>query len=252
MAWSIADVARMARTTSRTLRHYHQIGLLEPAHIGDNGYRYYEREQLLRLQHIMLLRELDLDLATIADILAGQQEPAVALRSHQRRIAREQQRLARLQRTLDRTLAHIEKGIPMPAEDYFDAFGEKQQAYERELIDTLGDDVKPHIEESRQNLSGWSKDDFDTAMGAWHEGLHRLADRMRAGEPADADGVQQVIAGHRAWLTQFWTPDAASYAGLGEMYASDERFRNQIDAVAPGLADYLRDAMAVHAQTAMR
>ncbi len=251
MAWSIAEVARMARTTSRTLRHYHQIGLLEPAWIGENGYRYYQREQLLRLQQILLLRELDIDLETIGEILAGQQDTVDALRAHQRRIAREQRRLDRLQRTLGRTLAHIERGDTMPAEDYFEAFGERQLEHERELVERFGDDARSHIEESRRNLAGWSRNDFASANDAFRDMLARLAERMRAGDDADAPDVQAIIAGHRAWLTQFWTPDPASYTGLGEMYASDARFREQIDAVTPGLAGYLRDAMKVHAGTAM-
>lgn len=41
MAWSIADVARMSGATSRTLRHYGEVGLLAPAYIGSNGHRYY-------------------------------------------------------------------------------------------------------------------------------------------------------------------------------------------------------------------
>lgn len=40
------------------LRHYDLIGLLAPASVGGNGYRYYELEQLLRLQQILTLREL--------------------------------------------------------------------------------------------------------------------------------------------------------------------------------------------------
>lgn len=50
MAWSIAEVASMSKVTARTLRHYDDIGLLRPAYVGANGYRYYEQEQLLRLQ----------------------------------------------------------------------------------------------------------------------------------------------------------------------------------------------------------
>ena len=42
MAWSIAEVARMSKVTSRTLRHYDEIGLLPPAWIGSNRHRYYE------------------------------------------------------------------------------------------------------------------------------------------------------------------------------------------------------------------
>lgn len=71
MAWAISDVARMSKVTSRTLRHDDDIGLLTPAYVGVNGYRCYEQEQLLRLQQILLLRELGLGLDTIAGVLAG-------------------------------------------------------------------------------------------------------------------------------------------------------------------------------------
>lgn len=42
MEWSIQDLARIAGTTSRTLRHYGHRGLLEPSRVGRNGYRYYD------------------------------------------------------------------------------------------------------------------------------------------------------------------------------------------------------------------
>ena len=42
----------MSKVTSRTLRHYDDIGLLRPSQVGSNGMRYYERDQLLRLQQI--------------------------------------------------------------------------------------------------------------------------------------------------------------------------------------------------------
>lgn len=79
MAWSIAEVARMSRVTSRTLRHYDDIGLLRPAYVGSNGYRYYAREQLLRLQEILLMRELGLGLDVIGQVLDGQQHRVAAL-----------------------------------------------------------------------------------------------------------------------------------------------------------------------------
>src|ERR1044072_9902791 len=92
MAWSIAQVAKMSKVTSRTLRHYDDIGLLPPARVGSNGYRYYEREQLLRLQQILLLRELGLDLATIGKVVDGQNDPIDALRQHHRRLLRSEER----------------------------------------------------------------------------------------------------------------------------------------------------------------
>lgn len=69
--WSIQELARSAGTTSRTLRHYGELGLLEPSRVGSNGYRYYDQTSLLRLQRILLLRELGLSLSAIAEVLDG-------------------------------------------------------------------------------------------------------------------------------------------------------------------------------------
>ena len=46
MELSIAEVARTAGTTSRTLRHYDDVGLLPPTRVGANGYRYYDEAAL--------------------------------------------------------------------------------------------------------------------------------------------------------------------------------------------------------------
>ncbi len=72
MFWSITELAGMSGVTSRTLRHYDGIGLLKPAHVGSNGYRYYEDDQLLRLQQILLLREFGVGLADVAAALDAQ------------------------------------------------------------------------------------------------------------------------------------------------------------------------------------
>jgi DNA-binding transcriptional MerR regulator len=60
MDWSIQEVARLAGTTSRTLRHYGDTGILEPSRIGSNGYRYYDEQALARFQCILMLRNLGL------------------------------------------------------------------------------------------------------------------------------------------------------------------------------------------------
>ena len=67
--WSIQEIARLAGTTSRTLRHYDDIGLLPPTRIAHNGYRHYDAPALVRLQRILLLRELGLGLPQIAEVL---------------------------------------------------------------------------------------------------------------------------------------------------------------------------------------
>ena len=68
MRYTIKEIAGLAGVTTRTLRYYDQIGLLLPAEIGDNGYRYYNQDSLLKLQQILFFRELDVPLSEIQRI----------------------------------------------------------------------------------------------------------------------------------------------------------------------------------------
>lgn len=47
--WTVKQVSRLTGLTVRTLHHYDQIGLLKPAFVAENGYRYYNRVNLVRL-----------------------------------------------------------------------------------------------------------------------------------------------------------------------------------------------------------
>ena len=67
--YTVAELARLAGISVRTLHHYDEIGLLKPAFTGQNRYRYYGRDELLRLQQILVYRELDIPLGDIAALL---------------------------------------------------------------------------------------------------------------------------------------------------------------------------------------
>lgn len=242
MRWSTAEVARMARVSSRTLRHYDHVGLLPPARTGHGGLRFYERPQLRRLQHIMLLRELGLGLDDIARVLDGGDETA-ALRRHHRRLLAEAARLTQLADTVARTIDEREDGTTMPAEDLFTGFA--ADPYAEEARELYGDEAV----EAQRRAASW---DGDTAgsVKAEGDGIHRdLAALMAAGSAVDALDVQSVVARHHAWVCHFWTPGRDAYTGLGQLYVDDERFTATIDATAPGLAVFLRDAIAAYART---
>ena len=68
----------MSGVTTRTLRHYDAIGLLTPARTGPDGRRFYQTGELLRLQQILLLRELGLGLADIAAANDSEQDTLTA------------------------------------------------------------------------------------------------------------------------------------------------------------------------------
>jgi len=76
-----------------------------------------------------------------------------------------------------------------------------------------------------------------------------LTELLRANVAVDDQRVQLLIDKHSAIVAQFWTPDAQSYAGLGQMYVDTPDFRARYDAYDPGLAEFKRDAMEVYANT---
>ena len=68
--FAIGEFAGLGRVSVRMLRHYDAIGLLTPARTDpDTGYRYYEADQLRRLNRIIALKELGLGLEKVAAIL---------------------------------------------------------------------------------------------------------------------------------------------------------------------------------------
>ncbi|NUT98216.1 MAG: MerR family transcriptional regulator [Saccharothrix sp.] len=250
MAWSIAQVARMSKVTSRTLRHYDSIGLLEPAWIGGNGYRYYEREQLLRLQQILLLRDLGLNLDTVAEVLDGRHRTVDVLRNHQEWLHAEQERLARLSETVARTIEELEGGEhTMKMEELFDGFDADRQArYEAELVERYGEGVQEHIDESKRRAQSWTKADADSFMAEWQAIAGAFGELFDAGAAPDAPEVQEVTDRHHRWICLSWTPNRESYTGLGQLYVDAPDFKVQFDAHAEGFAEWVRDAIAAYAQ----
>lgn len=140
--YTVKQLAELSGVSVRTLHHYDAIGLLTPAYVGDNGYRYYGENELLRLQQILLHRELGFPLKEIAAIL---DEPGfdrlAALETHKTRLEAEAERYRRLVRTIDRTIAEIkgrraQEDWKMKHADLYSGFApEKQEEYEHWLAD---------------------------------------------------------------------------------------------------------------------
>ncbi|MGW7369703.1 MerR family transcriptional regulator [Streptomyces sp. NPDC054841] len=252
MAWSIADVARMSGVTSRTLRHYDEIGLLPPAWIGSNGHRHYEEADLLRLQQILLMRELDVGLREIRAVLDSQADQVAVLREHHQRLLAERDRLETLARTVGRTIAELEEGkdnndmakINRP-ENLFEGFepsrsGTKAEAEVRERWPEAW-------EQSRQAVDKMTAEDTERWQREATAQMIRIAEFMVAGTPVADPAVQAEVDAHYQGVCRFWTPNAAAYKGLAQTYADDPEFRANFDKIADGLADYQRDAMVVYA-----
>ncbi|MBF6328596.1 MerR family transcriptional regulator [Nocardia transvalensis] len=248
--WSIQELAKAAGTTSRTLRHYGQLGLLPPSRIGANGYRYYDQDSLVRLQRILLLRELGLGLPVIAEVLAGEQDAAAALRTHLNLLRQEQDRIARQIASVHTTLRKTEAGEPLMADEVFDGFDHTQ--YKDEVIERWGREAYESGDRWWRSLSEEEKQQFGQTA------LDIAADYGRAfneGLSPDSDEVQAITRRHYDWIVVGWQgrrPTAEAFTGLGEMYVADPRYGQNYDKYGTGTAELVRDAMRVYAETRLQ
>jgi hypothetical protein len=77
----------------------------------------------------------------------------------------------------------------------------------------------------------------------------RMAEFMTAGTDVGDTAVQaEVDAAYQA-VAQMWTPNAEAFKNLGQMHVDDPRFAATYNTIAPGLAEYYRDAMVVYADS---
>ncbi|MCU1633171.1 MAG: MerR family transcriptional regulator [Micrococcaceae bacterium] len=225
----IAAVARLAGTTSRTLRHYGDIGLLDATRVGANGYRYYDSAALVRLQRILLLRSLGLPLPVIRDVIddGRSDSPASALRAHLDHLRGEQQRLDLQISAVLTTVEALERGDgPMP-ERMFSGFDHTR--YEREVVDRWGQDAYGQA-------NSWWRGKSDDERAEFQRDVADLTARWIAaasrGASPDSDEAQRLAERHLAWLSDVpGVPRAQDGSlseeylrGLGDMYVADPRF----------------------------
>jgi DNA-binding transcriptional MerR regulator len=242
MEWSIQEIARAAGTTSRTLRHYGHVGLLPPTRTGANGYRYYDQDSLVRLQRILLLRELGLGLPAIAGVLDGQPDTVAALESHLRLLEAERARIDRRIASVRTTLQKTRNGEPLMPSEALDGFDHTQ--YQDEVTERWGREAYQRADRWWSSLSEAEKRDFQQTQ------LDIAADfgaAARAGLAADSDEVQAITARHVRWLSATTDPTPGYLTGIGQMYVDDERFGRNYDRHAPGTAILIRDALRVYA-----
>lgn len=239
---SIQQVARVAGTTSRALRHYDRIGLLHPSSVGANGYRMYDTDALVRLQRILLLRDMGVGLAQIGEILERHADEAGSLRTHLGWLEQERRRIERQISAVASTVDAIENGRDPMTENMFDGFDHTQ--HQEEVERRWG-------AETYASSDRWWRSLSDEERAAFQEETRALAADWAAaaeeGEDPRSARAQELAERHVAWLSASPTPardpeQLHGYVrGLGDMYVADPRFGANYGGEAG--ASFVRDAL---------
>lgn len=250
--FTVGEVARIAHVTVRTLHHYDDIGLLRPTGRTSGGYRTYSTADLSRLQQIRFYRELQFGLEDIAAMLADPDTTAEDHLRRQHRLLRQQitQRQALLV-ALEKEMEARRMGMSLTPEEQFEVFGTDKVGGEwAEEAEQRWGDTEP-FRESRRRTAAYTKQDWQQLKAESDDALQRFRAAMLQGAAPDSAEARALAEAHRQFLSR-WFYDCGydMHESLAEMYVADERFTQTFDAVAPGLARYVHDAILANAAAA--
>jgi MerR family transcriptional regulator, thiopeptide resistance regulator len=240
---TVKQLSDLAGVTPRTLHHYDQIGLLKPSRTGENGYRYYGEESILKLQQILLYRELGLALADIKKIMGGRDfEILSALETHKAELGKRIIRLERLVQTVDNTLWHLKGKKEMNNDQIFSGFSEEQQEkyaaeaeklYDPEIVRASNKKWKGYSDEQQQRILDEGRQVYVDMIVAMPKG-------------ADSPEVQALVERWRIHMDYFWTPSLDQLIALAEGYNNDPRFKANFDRMDPRLAAFMLEAVKAY------
>lgn len=245
--YTVQQLAKLAGVSVRTLHHYDHIGLLKPSSRTAAGYRLYAQKELQRLQQILFFRELDFALKDIRRILDDPNfDPVAVLTEHRQLLVAQRERLSQLLQTLDKTILEFtEETMPLSDEELYEGFSKEQiERYKREVREKYNPDL---VAESNRRVKKMSKEQWQAVKADGDTVTQELA-ALAADHAPDDPAVQAVIARHHAWIENFYPCNAATYAGLGQLYTDNPEFRAHYDKYRPDLADFMRTAMEYFAE----
>lgn len=242
MTRTVKQVSKLCGLSVRTLHYYDQIGLLKPTTKSDSNYRLYDETSLVRLQEILLLKELGFSLQEISKILDNPNYNRIAA-------LKQQKELLKLKRNrLDKIISMLEKQLKGETNMNIEAFGqekieETKNRYAQEVKERWGNTAA--YEEFSQREQHRTKREQDRIIAEETEIFKSLA-RQTNHSPASLN-VQALIAAWQEHITKnYYHCNKQTLACLGKMYTQDTRFVDFFNQIQTGLADFISKAISIY------
>ncbi|QIK07315.1 MerR family transcriptional regulator [Streptomyces sp. Je 1-4] len=248
MSYSVGQVAAFAGVTVRTLHHYHEIGLLQPGERNHAGHRRYGDDDLDRLQQILFYRELGFPLDEVAALLDDPHtDPQQHLRRQHELLTERIGKLQKMAAAVEHAMEARKMNVRLTPEEKFEVFGDYDpDEHAAEVEERWG-----HTEaykESQRRTAAYTKEDWKRVTAELDAVHRRMADQLAQGVAADSAAAMDVAEEHRQFICgAYYDCSPEMHTCLGEIYVTDERFTATYEAIRPGLAVYMRDAIVANA-----
>lgn len=237
---TVNEVSKLSGISVRTLHYYDQIGLLCPDQVSEAGYRLYGQNSLEKLQQILLFRQLEFPLKEIKSIIDSpgfDREEALDQQIQMLKLQRQH-----LDGLISLALEIKENGVN---DMDFKPFDKSQlDAYAKEAKERWGSTAA--YEESVEKTKNYTEEDWNMANEQMTAIFVEFG-RQKEGAP-DSAAAQAAVKGLQDCISQFYYAcDKEILAGLGQMYASDQRFAENIDKMGgSGTAEFAAKAISYY------
>lgn len=249
MEYSINELSKIAKISTRTLRYYHQIDLLKPKRINSSGYRIYGENEIDKLQQILFYKAMGFKLEDIKNIVNSSSfDIMLALENHKKELLKKRSEIDLLIKNVEKTISYKKGEVKMSNKEKFEGFKndlikQNEQNYGKEIREKYGDE---QVNQSNAKILGLSEEEFKTFKQLEIDIIEKLKQAMVEKNPS-GEKAQEACELHKKWLGYSWnfyTKEA--HRNLGEMYVYDERFKKYYDDNKEGMAEFFRDALIIY------
>ncbi|WP_151525778.1 MerR family transcriptional regulator [Serinicoccus kebangsaanensis] len=250
---TVGQVAEQVGVSVRTLHHYDEIGLVVPSERSFAGYRLYTEDDLMRLQHVVVYRRLGFGLDQVAELLEQDADVVEHLRRQRDTITDRIGELTELVRSIDAAMESEMSGYRITHEEqreiFGDSFTDNFDDYQAEAEQRWGE--TDAWKESNRRTKGYTKEQWEQIKVEQDQVNARFVELLQG--DVDATSVAAMDAAEEArqqicrW---FYDCPREMHANIAQMYVDDPRFSQTYEDIAPGLAQFVRDAVVANAARA--
>lgn len=229
---TVKEISRLTGVSVRTLHYYDEINLLKPTMLTDAGYRLYDDSALERLHSILLFRELKFSLKEIGAILDSPDfDMQTALQAQIELLELQRSRLDEIIRSAREIFM---KGVENMS---FSVFDKTEFNHYADEVKQKWGSTDAYKEYEQKHFDSENKTDEFMKFFAELGRIKHL--------PPDCEKARLLIKKLQKFITEnYYTCTNEILKGLGKMYISDERFKNNIDkAGGKGTAEFTAKAI---------
>lgn len=244
MEYTITSLAKQARITVRTLRHYDQLGLLKPSIRKANGQRIYGDEQFWRLFEIIFFKKVGLSLPKIKKLfLLKDYDKAAAL------VTRKQELLKEIKR-MQRSVTSIEMAIPyykncsLSQKERLEKFCSLQNIMKEVEEIQIKEFGKEKVEKAKAKAEALSEDQIEEITDRSNRLMKEAVKAVEQGVEPGSKEVQEMLKKHYDLLAEFNPMTKEIYLKLRDSVVDQ---REVYAAYHPKMTEFLYEAMTLFA-----